>query len=81
MQEGQASSGPSGCAFCHGDITADELDNPDLIYREVASWVTGPKLQSPVLREQTGRVAHVKCVHKVLEGVAPDQDDLPGLEL
>lgn len=80
MYEGQASCVEGGCYFCHGDFTAEELDNPDLTYREVSSWVTGPKLQSPVLREQTGRIAHVKCVHKIVEGVAPDQPDIPGLE-
>lgn len=68
------------CAFCHHPIAAVELDNPEAVYREVTSWVYGLKLQSPVLREQTGRLAHKTCIVKVLEGQAPDQDPIPGLE-
>jgi hypothetical protein len=80
MQEGSAHGGAGECAFCPRPITADELDNPDLIYREVSSWVTGAKLQSPVLREQTGRVAHAECVSRLVVGQATDQEVLPGLD-
>jgi len=68
------------CDFCGVDLTAQELDDPDLNYREVHSWVTGRKSQSPVLRQQTGRLAHVACVKKLIDGEAPDQQAIPGLE-
>jgi hypothetical protein len=66
------------CHFC-GELIGSDFDDPDSIYREVSSWVTGPKLQSPVLRTQTGHIAHVECVRKLLDGEAPDQEELPGL--
>lgn len=69
-----------GCKFCFKSFTVEEIDNPELTYREVASWVTGPKSDSPVLRERTGRMAHKECVEKVVNGVAPDQEPLPGIE-
>lgn len=68
------------CAMCHKQITPEESDDPNALYLEVASWVTGPKLQSPVLRSRTGRVAHVTCVHKIIDGEAADQLPLPGME-
>lgn len=68
------------CCMCFVEITSSELDDPDLTYREVTSWVTGPKLQHPVLREQTGRRAHKKCIEKLINGQAPDQTSIPGLE-
>lgn len=60
------------CAFCEKQVDLDNTDN----YREVTSWVTGPKLDGPVLREQTGRVAHQKCVDNLVHGQAPDQPEL-----
>lgn len=69
------------CSMCWQEISPEELDDPDSIYREVVSWVTGAKLQSPVLRGQTGRIAHKICVEKVLNGQSPDQESIPGLEL
>lgn len=69
------------CALCNKPVTPEEQDNPDAIYREVSSWVTGPKLQSPVLRSQTGRIAHKVCVDHLLDGQAPDQASIPGLEV
>ncbi len=68
------------CIFCGEQLTAEELDNPDSIYREVTSWVTGPKLQNPVLRTQTGYIAHAACIHKLQDGEAPDQEPVPGIE-
>lgn len=68
------------CAFCGVAFTESEKDDPESTYREVTSWVHGPKLQSPVLRTQTGRLAHMVCVAKILNGQSPDQDSLPGLE-
>lgn len=60
------------CAFCGDAINKDDPDT----YREVASWVHGPKLDSPVLRRQTGWFAHKDCVKKVLDGQAPDQEPI-----
>lgn len=60
------------CAFCPREIDPDGED----IYREVQSWVHGPKLDGPVLREQTGRIAHGDCIRKLIEGQAPDQEML-----
>lgn len=68
------------CAFCYAEFTSAELDDPDSTYVEVSSWVTGPKLQSPVLRSHTGKRAHTGCIKKQIDGEAPDQDELPGFE-
>lgn len=68
------------CHFCLKPFTAEESDDPDATYRQVESWVTGPKAQSPVLREQTGRRAHKACIDKLIDGQAVDQDRIPGLE-
>lgn len=68
------------CPFCGLKIAPEQLDDPNAIYREVKSWVTGPKLQHPVLREQTGNIAHAVCVQRLLEGQSPDQKPLPGLD-
>jgi len=68
------------CCLCFEVLTPEEVDDPDATYREVSSWVTGPKSQSPVLREQTGKIAHAKCINKVIDGQSPDQEPLPGLE-
>lgn len=67
------------CSMCREKFFSGEKDDPDAIYVEVSSWVTGPKLQSPVLRSHTGRYAHSRCVQKVLDGEAPDQEPIPGL--
>jgi hypothetical protein len=66
------------CAFCNEVFTSEELNDPDATYIEVSSWVTGPKLQSPVLRAHTGKRAHTLCVQKQIDGEAPDQEALPG---
>lgn len=68
------------CPFCLKGFTVDQLKDPDATYREVSSWVTGSKSQSPVLRETTGKTAHAECIKKLQDGVAPDQDKLPGIE-
>lgn len=62
------------CSFCHKP--ADE-DDP-ATYREVTSWVNGPKLDGPVLREQTGLIAHERCIKNVINGQAADQPELFG---
>lgn len=71
---------PQACFFCFKEISSEELDDPDLTYREVRSWVTGHKSQSPVLREQTGNIAHLECVQKLVNGIAVDMEPIPGLE-
>ena len=70
-----------GCSLgCGKPITAEQIDDPEAVYREVTSWVHGPKLQGPVLRTQTGRLAHRECINKLIEGQSPDQQSIPGLE-
>ena len=69
------------CAMCWEEIDSALKDDPEALYHEVVSWVTGPKLQSPVLRTQSGRLAHASCVHKVLDGQSPDQESIPGIDL
>lgn len=68
------------CSLCEEDLTPAELDNPEAVYRQVTSWVHGPKLQGPVLREQTGLLAHKACIQKLIDGQAVDQDKLPGFD-
>lgn len=60
------------CWFCGKHVDKDDTTN----YRQVDSWVTGPKLDHPVLRQQTGNFAHHDCVQKVINGQAPDQEEL-----
>lgn len=43
---------------------------------EVTVWVSGPKKDGAKLRRETGRVAHKGCVHKAMQGQAPDQTEL-----
>lgn len=70
---------PHECAFCFKGLTAQEIDDPEAVYRQVTSWVHGPKLQGPVLRMQTGKLAHKACIEKLINGQAPDQQSIPGL--
>ncbi len=60
------------CAFCFNKVDQDDEEN----YREVVSWVNGPKLDGPKLRRQTGSMAHKVCVDKLVQGQAPDQEGL-----
>lgn len=60
------------CSFCYQPCNIDEVET----YREVASWVSGPKLDGPKLRHQTGRIAHQACVDRAVAGQAPDQPEL-----
>lgn len=57
------------CSFCFQPVTDDDPE----IYRQVSSWVHGPKLDGPKLREQTGAVAHGECVRRAVAGQAADQ--------
>jgi hypothetical protein len=61
------------CPFC-GNLIED-VGNTDN-YVEVRSWVNGPKLDGPKLREQTGRVAHKHCVENLAHGQAVDQPEI-----
>jgi hypothetical protein len=60
------------CPFCSREVDPDDPDN----YQEATSWVTGPKLDHPVLRERSGRVAHKACIEKLVDGQAPDQETI-----
>jgi hypothetical protein len=60
------------CHFCKKDV---DLDDEEL-FRQVTSWVNGPKLDGPVLREQTGAFAHHYCIEMLIHGQAPDQEGL-----
>ena len=60
------------CGKCGLDIDPSDETN----YHEVTSWVSGPKLDGPVLREQTGWLAHKKCIENLIAGQAPDQPEL-----
>lgn len=62
----------SRCCFCNRSVEADDPDT----FREVISWVSGPKLDSPVLRTQTGQLACRPCIEMMKEGQAPDQETL-----
>lgn len=57
------------CAFCELPCSPDHSDT----FHEVTSWVHGPKLDGPKLREQTGRIAHKYCVELAVSGQAADQ--------
>jgi len=59
----------ASCALCSESLDADDTT----IYHEVKSWVTGPKLDGPVLRERTGSLAHKSCIANLMHGQAPDQ--------
>jgi len=69
------------CPMCLKGFSGEELKDPDRTYFEVTSWVTGPKKQSPVMRQASGRVAHRSCIEKILDNVAPDQEPIPGIEV
>lgn len=69
------------CPFCFKGFTVEEAKDPDMTYREVTSWVTGHKSQSPVMRETSGRTAHKACIEKLVAGIGVDTEPIPGLEL
>lgn len=60
------------CTFCSRPVDPDDPEN----YHEAVSWVSGPKLDHPVLRQRTGVVAHKDCIDKLVEGQAPDQETI-----
>ena len=57
------------CDLCGKGVDPDN----DETYHEVKSWVNGPKLDGPKLRERTGRLAHKHCIDAMVAGQAPDQ--------
>lgn len=67
-----ADSLTQSCYFCGQQVAIDSEET----YREVRSWVNGPKLDGPKLREQTGNMAHKHCVDNLVAGQAVDQDTL-----
>lgn len=60
------------CPFCGNPVQSDDPDT----WKEVSSWVGGPKKDSSTLRKDTGRYAHGACIHKLKLGQAPDQEDI-----
>jgi hypothetical protein len=65
--------GPSYfCKFCLNGLDPDAEDT----YHEVKSWVNGPKLDGPKLRERTGRLAHKSCIDLLVAGQDPIQPRL-----
>ena len=60
------------CYFCGKPVDEDDPRT----YHEVKSWVNGPKLDGPKLRNQTGRIAHEHCVLNQVSGQAADQPEL-----
>lgn len=60
------------CSFC---FKLTDQDDPET-YHEVTSWVNGPKLDGPKLRQQTGSIACKSCIDKLVVGQAPDQEGL-----
>lgn len=63
---------PELCYFCGDECSRED----ETTYFQVTSWVHGKKLDSPTMREQTGNIAHRKCILKVEAGQAPDQPEL-----
>lgn len=60
------------CEFCPESVDADDAET----YHQVVSWVNGPKLDGPKLREQSGLLAHRKCIDHLVAGQAADQPEL-----
>lgn len=75
MSEEVTSGEVAHCPWCGERVYRDGTDDAT-VYHEVVSWVTGPKLDGPVLRERTGRIAHPECIDKIRNGQAPDQEPL-----
>lgn len=55
------------CNFCFNNIDPDDEDT----FKQVTSWVSGPKLDGPKMREQTGRLAHKSCIDLLSKGQDP----------
>lgn len=62
----------SNCAMCGLPLNKDDPS----IWKEVRGWVGGPKKDSMRLRQDTGILAHDRCVDRLLNGQAPDQPEL-----
>jgi hypothetical protein len=61
------------CPFDEVYITDEQFDEA---YREMTSWVHGPKRDGSTFRNYTGRMAHKECVERAAAGIAPDQKSL-----
>lgn len=64
--------GRVACPFCEEGVNVDADD----VYREVASWVHGPKQDGATMREPTGRYAHARCIELLKAGQSPDNEVL-----
>ena len=60
------------CIFCNKIL---EGSDPD-VYHEVKAWAHGPKMDSPVLRHQTGKLACRDCIERLKKGQAADQEEI-----
>jgi len=69
-EEGQVRS--TACALCGQRCNFEDPDT----YHEVTSWVHGPKLDGPKLRQHTGNIAHKACIDATVAGQAVDQPTL-----
>lgn len=63
--------------FC---VYGGEPINPhdEGVYKKVSGWVTGPKADSMILREDVGEYACRTCINRLKLGQAADQPDLFG---
>lgn len=60
------------CEFCPNPLNPYDLG----VYKQVAGWVSGPKADGMVLREETGKYAHRTCIEKMKAGQLPEQPEL-----
>lgn len=61
------------CPFGDGYITDEQFESA---YREMTSWVHGPKSDGSTFRNYTGRMAHKECIEKAAAGIPGDQQML-----
>lgn len=61
------------CVLCDQPIEpATEND----AWKQVVGFVGGPKKDSMRLREDTGSFAHDDCIERIMNGQAPDQEEI-----
>ena len=60
------------CFFCGRHVDPKS----DTTYAEVRSWISGPKKDSAVLRQYTGRYADNDCISLLRAGMHPSQKTL-----
>jgi hypothetical protein len=61
--------GPENCAFCKARIDRDDSST----YHEVITWLRGPRRDSNLARNYTGRKAHRPCLLAVVQGRAASE--------